>query len=85
MTTKVFGADGKTLESVIGWTDDTGAWYKTEKRFIKMAGAYLRGRRWEDEGGVTEVAEHREPDPVQLTAEEERIIADIYASGGGWG
>jgi hypothetical protein len=73
------------LEDIRRRMERGGAWYKTEKRFIKMAGAYLRGRRWEDEGGVTEVAEHREPDPVQLTAEEERIIADIYASGGGWG
>lgn len=73
------------LDDIRRRMESGGAWYKTEKRFIKMAGAYLRGRRWEDEGGVTEVAEHREPDPVQLTAEEERIIADIYASGGGWG
>ena len=73
------------LDDIRRRMESGGAWYKTEKRFIKMAGAYLRGRRWEDEGGVTEVAEHREPDSVQLTAEEERIIADIYASGGGWG
>lgn len=29
--------------------DKGGTWCGTEKRFIKMAGAYLRGRRWEDE------------------------------------
>lgn len=73
------------LDDIRRRMESGGAWYKTEKRFIKLPASYLRGRRWEDEGGVTEVAEHREPDTVQLTAEEERIIADIYASGGGWG
>lgn len=73
------------LDDIRRRMESGGAWYKTEKRFIKLPASYLRGRRWEDEGGVTEVAEHREPDTVQLTAEEERIIADIYANGGGWG
>ncbi len=36
MTTKVIGADGKTLESVIGWTDDTRAWYKTEDSVLYL-------------------------------------------------
>ena len=58
-----------------------GAWYKTEERFIKMAGPYLRGRRWEDEGGVTEVAEHREPDPI-IDEEMERLINETYANNG---
>ena len=34
-----------------------GTWYRTERKFIKMAGPYLRGRRWEDEGLST----HAEP------------------------
>lgn len=73
------------LDDIRRRMDRGGAWYKTEKRFIKLPASYLRGRRWEDEGGVTEVAERREPDAVQLTAEEERIIDEIYANGGGWG
>ena len=59
-----------------------GAWYRTEKRFIKLPASYLRGRRWEDEGGVTEVAEHREPDPIVLTDEERAEIDRIYAQNG---
>lgn len=34
-----------------------GAWYRTERRFIKTAAPYIHGRRWEDEGLST----HAEP------------------------
>ena len=59
-----------------------GAWYKTQKRYILLATTYLHNKRWEDEGGVTEVAEHREPDRIVLTDEEQREIERIYAQNG---
>lgn len=70
------------LEDLRRRMESGGAWYRTEKRFIKLPASYLRGRRWEDEGGVTEVAEHREPDPIVLTDEEQREIERIYAQNG---
>lgn len=70
------------LEDLRRRMESGGAWYKTEKRFIKLPASYLRGRRWEDEGGVTEVAEHREPDPIVLTDEERAEIDRIYAQNG---
>lgn len=70
------------LEDIRRRMESGGAWYRTEKRFIKLPASYLRGRRWEDEGGVTEVAEHREPDPIVLTDEEQREIERIYAQNG---
>ena len=61
--------------------DKGGSWFKTEKRFIKTAAPYLRGRRWEDEGGVNEVAEYREPAPI-IDEETERLIAEVYERNG---
>ena len=58
-----------------------GAWYKTERKFIPLPATYLRGKRWEDEGGVNEIAEYREPDPV-IDEETERLIAEVYERNG---
>ena len=63
--------------------EPNGAWYKTEKKYIKLAGGYLRSERWKDEGGVTERAiATRSDEPVVLTPEEEAEIARIYAQNG---
>lgn len=70
------------LEDIRRRMESGGAWYKTEKRYILLPASYLRGRRWEDEGGVTEIAEHREPDRIVLTDEEQREIERIYAQNG---
>jgi hypothetical protein len=41
---------------------DGGSWYKSERKFIPLPAAYLRGERWEDEpsGGTTD--EVKNPD-----------------------
>lgn len=71
------------LEDIRRRLESGGAWHKTEKRFIKMAGPYLRGKRWEDEGGETEVATDRRPDEdVVIDAEQERLIDEIYKKQG---
>ena len=62
-----------------------GEWRGKDMQYIPHPSTYLNQRRWEDETEVTKVAEHREPDPVILTDEEQRIIDEIYANGGGWG
>lgn len=41
-----------------------GSWFNTERRFIKMAASYLRGRRWEDE---TETPRRDEGDHLPFT------------------
>ena len=60
-------------------------WRGKDMQYIPHPSTYLNQRRWEDETEVTKVAEHREPDSVILTDEEQRIIDEIYANGGGWG
>lgn len=60
-------------------------WRGKDMQYIPHPSTYLNQRRWEDETEVAKVAEHREPDPVILTDEEQRIIDEIYANGGGWG
>lgn len=60
-------------------------WRGKDMQYIPHPSTYLNQRRWEDETEVKKVAEHREPDPVILTDEEQRIIDEIYANGGGWG
>lgn len=66
-----------------------GAWYKTQKQYILLATTYLHNRRWEDEGGVTEVARRSEPTRedilASITPEQQRIIDEINARGENYG
>lgn len=77
------------LEDIRRRMESGGAWHGTEKRFIKMAGAYLRGKRWEDEGGVTEIARRSQPATediiASITPEQQRIIDEINARGENFG
>ncbi len=57
-------------------------WRGKDMQYIPHPSTYLNQRRWEDETEVTRVAEHREPDTVVLTPEEEREIERIYAQNG---
>jgi hypothetical protein len=59
-----------------------GEWRGKDMQYIPHPSTYLNQRRWEDETEVTKVAEHREPDAIVLTAEEEREIERIYAQNG---
>ena len=59
-----------------------GEWRGKDMQYIPHPSTYLNQRRWEDETEVTRVAEHREPDAIVLTAEEEREIERIYAQNG---
>ena len=59
-----------------------GEWRGKDMQYIPHPSTYLNQRRWEDETEVTRVAEHREPDTVVLTPEEEREIERIYAQNG---
>ena len=72
---------GAILEDIRRRLDRDGSWHKTEMRFIKMPASYLRGRRWEDEGVVKDVAEYREPEPV-IDEEMEQLIAKVYERNG---
>lgn len=66
--------------------EPNGAWYKTEKKYIKLAGGYLRSERWKDEGGESERAiATGSPGPVILTPEEEAIIDEINRRGENFG
>lgn len=60
-----------------------GEWRGKDMQYIPHPATYLNQRRWEDETGVTKVAEHpRSDEPVVLTPEEEAEIARIYAQNG---
>ena len=60
-----------------------GTWFGTEKRFIKMASSYLRGKRWEDENipqGSTERSERPNPalDYAQRTYTDKDFGDDFF-------
>ena len=60
-----------------------GTWFGTEKRFIKMASSYLRGKRWEDENipqGSTERPERHNPalDYAQRTYTDKDFGDDFF-------
>jgi hypothetical protein len=59
-----------------------GEWRGKDMQYIPHPSTYLNQRRWEDETEAAKVAEHREPDTVVLTPEEEREIERIYAQNG---
>ena len=58
-------------------------WRGKDMQYIPHPATYLNGRRWEDETGVTKIAEHPGSNrEIVLTPEEEAEIERIYAQNG---
>ena len=76
--------NAETVEAIIADVKarTSHEWNGKELQYIPHPATYLRGKRWEDETEVTQIAGRSEPDPIVLTDEEERIIDEIYARNG---